>query len=60
MENFLDKIAIMIPSLNPDESLIKYVASLKEIGFNKIIIVNDGSKKELNSFLIVLLKWIVT
>lgn len=36
---------IIIPTLNPDDKLIKLVKSLKE-DFKNIIIVNDGSKKE--------------
>lgn len=33
----------LIPSLNPDEKLLKYVDDLVRVGFKKIIIVNDGS-----------------
>lgn len=42
----LDKVVILIPSLDPDEMLGKYVECLKQAGFTKIIIVNDGSRKE--------------
>lgn len=34
---------IIIPSLDPDESLINFVDNLKKEGFLKIILVNDGS-----------------
>ena len=34
---------LIIPSLNPDESLITYVRELIADGFTKIILVNDGS-----------------
>ncbi|MDD3186925.1 MAG: bifunctional glycosyltransferase family 2/GtrA family protein [Bacilli bacterium] len=40
------KIAVLIPSLNPDEKLINYVQKLIETGFEKIIIVNDGSNSD--------------
>ncbi len=35
--------AILIPSYKPDGKLAPYVAALKEAGFGKIIIVDDGS-----------------
>ena len=37
------KVVPVIPSLNPDEKLIKLVNELKK-NYNKIIIVNDGSE----------------
>ena len=37
------KVVPVIPSLNPDQKLIEYVSSLIKFGFEKIIIVNDGS-----------------
>lgn len=36
-------IIIVIPSLNPDNNIIKLVSELKDKNFNNIIIVNDGS-----------------
>ncbi len=39
-----NKIAILIPTFNPGESLIKTIDILNKNGFNHIIIVNDGSK----------------
>lgn len=36
-------IQILIPSLNPDEKLIEVVKNLKQVGFSKILIVDDGS-----------------
>lgn len=36
-------VAVIIPSLNPDEKLVKTVDSLIEYGFEDIILVNDGS-----------------
>lgn len=34
---------IVIPSLNPDEKLVGTVADLKQAGFTKILIIDDGS-----------------
>ncbi len=45
MEIF-DKVSVIIPSLDPDEKLMKVVSGLTELGFNDIIVVNDGSRKE--------------
>lgn len=36
-------VSVIIPSLNPDDKLIKVVDSLIEYGFDDIILVNDGS-----------------
>jgi len=36
-------ISVIIPSLNPDDKLIKVVDSLIEYGFDDIILINDGS-----------------
>ncbi len=41
-----EKLAVIIPSLDPDEKLLRTVKGLIEIGFNDIILVNDGSKEE--------------
>ena len=41
-----DKLAVIIPSLDPDEKLLRTVESLEKIGFKNIILVNDGSKRE--------------
>lgn len=43
------KIIPIIPSLNPDNKLLKYVDELIEVGFKKIIIVDDGSGKKYNN-----------
>ncbi|GBF12600.1 glycosyltransferase family 2 protein [Tepidibacillus sp. HK-1] len=40
--------AIIIPALNPTNSLVDYVKSLLEEGAAQIIVVNDGSKEELD------------
>jgi len=36
-------LTVILPSLNPDEKLVKTVNSLLEKGFHDIIVVNDGS-----------------
>ncbi len=38
-----DKIAVIIPSLNPDDKLLAVVEGLAARGFSDLIIVNDGS-----------------
>ena len=45
------KVVPIIPSLNPDKKLTKYVKELIEFGFSKIIIVNDGSAKKYDKYL---------
>lgn len=47
----LDKVVVVIPSLSPDNRLVKYIDELTHIngeGFKKIIIVNDGSSDSFN------------
>ena len=41
----MKKVALIIPSLNPDQKLIEYVKEVIKMGFKNIIIVNDGSKE---------------
>lgn len=40
-----ENIFVIIPSLNPDERLINTVNGMLNIGFKRIIIVNDGSDR---------------
>lgn len=40
-----DKIGIVIPSLDPDDKLLHLLADLRDGGFSRIILVNDGSKE---------------
>ena len=40
---------VIIPSLNPDEKIISTVQSLVDVGFDDIILVDDGSKEEFKS-----------
>ena len=46
----MKQIGIIIPSLSPDERLVTLVKELKEAGFFRILIVNDGSSPEYDSF----------
>ncbi len=46
----LNRISIIVPSLNPDEKLKKTVSSLIDIGFTDIICVNDGSREDCLEF----------
>lgn len=45
-QDVLNRISVIIPSLNPDEKLQKTVDSLLEVGFTDIICVNDGSRED--------------
>ena len=42
-KNNLSRLAIVLPSLNPDEKFSGVVSGLLDAGFDKIVIVNDGS-----------------
>lgn len=46
VKNVSNNIYVIIPSLNPDEKLKKTVRGMLDAGFERIIIVNDGSDKE--------------
>ena len=46
----LSNIVILIPSLDPDHMLGKYVSGLIKAGFGKIVVVNDGSNKEYDHY----------
>jgi len=46
----LNRISIIVPSLDPDEKLKNTIASLLAVGFSDIICVNDGSREECLSF----------
>ena len=37
---------LVIPALNPPYSFVEYAASLKEAGFSRILVINDGSTKD--------------
>lgn len=40
------KFLILIPSLDPDEKIITVVSDLQKIGFEKFLIINDGSASD--------------
>lgn len=40
------KSVILIPALNPPATLINYIEKLCDIGFEYIIVINDGSSRE--------------
>ena len=42
----VEHVAVIIPSLNPDEKLIAVVEGVIDKGFKNVILVNDGSDKE--------------
>ena len=42
----LSKICVVLPSLDPDEKLLRVVDGLLKTGFTDIILINDGSKPE--------------
>lgn len=44
--NDLTNISVVLPSLDPDEKLELVIEGLLKIGFEHIILVNDGSKPE--------------
>jgi len=39
----LNDIAIIIPSLNPDEKFVRVVDGMRSVGFSRFIMVDDGS-----------------
>lgn len=49
-QDMKSKIAIIIPSLSPDEKLIKVVNDLKEAEFHQIVVVNDGSEESYDTY----------
>ncbi len=46
MENGYQKVVAVVPSLNPDEKLAKVVKGLLDVGFERVIAVDDGSSEE--------------
>ena len=49
-DSVTDKIFLVIPSLNPDEKLGKTIKSMIDIGFENIIVVDDGSDEAHKSY----------
>ena len=46
------KVCAIIPSLNPDERLLRVLDGLMEKGFKDIILVDDGSREETKHFFV--------
>lgn len=44
--NTIERVSVVLPSLDPDEKLLGTIRDLLDQGFSRIILVNDGSKKE--------------
>jgi len=42
----LSKVSVVLPSLDPDDKLLAVINGLLEVGFDDIILVNDGSRPE--------------
>ena len=43
MEN-INKIAVVIPSLEPDSKFIDYIKDIREAGADYVVVVDDGNK----------------
>ena len=52
----LGDIAVLIPSLDPDEQLVSYVIGLKQAGIQKVIVVDDGSHEDTQKYFKILEK----
>ena len=50
MNEPFSRLAILIPSFNPNHNLLDLVAGLSTNPWNQIIVVNDGSSKESQIF----------
>lgn len=50
MRDFLKSIAVLIPSLDPDEQMPQYVSGLHHAGFRTIIVVDDGSRESTQKY----------
>lgn len=48
--NYKNEVVILIPSLNPDNRLVKLVDELLANEFENIIVVDDGSSEEYNKY----------
>ena len=46
MGDLYNKVVVIIPAYNPDSKLLDLLKSLQGEGFQKIILVNDGSREE--------------
>ncbi len=48
--DYTSQVLVIMPALNPDHKMIDLIKSLKEKGLQNILIVDDGSKKELKHY----------
>lgn len=48
--DYREKIAIVIPALDPDEKMVELVKGLTDAGFRRLILVDDGSEIANRSF----------
>lgn len=48
VDEYLKKMAVIIPAFNPNDNLIRLIIDLKQAGFSAITVVNDGSKPEMS------------
>ncbi|MCR4611420.1 MAG: GtrA family protein [Lachnospiraceae bacterium] len=46
MDTIYDKVPVIIPALNPDNRIFIFIKSLQEKGFDRIVVVDDGSERE--------------
>lgn len=46
MSTYRDRIALVMPALNPDEHMVTLVRELRELGFSHLILINDGSRED--------------
>lgn len=49
-KDYLAEVAILIPSLDPDEQMVRQVRALVDKGFQHIIVVDDGSSQSTQKF----------
>jgi glycosyltransferase involved in cell wall biosynthesis len=49
-KSFAHRVTVVIPSYQPDEKLCRVVKELEEVGFDDIIVINDGSSPEKSVF----------
>lgn len=56
MKDNFNSTVILIPALNPNESIIKLVEELKKEGFFNILVINDGSNEDNKKYFDILKK----
>ena len=48
--NYKESVAIVIPSLSPDEKMIHLIEDIRNAGYQKILVINDGSANKYHPF----------